>query len=370
MRDSSCGVTVKTTLTEQVDFEQLETQWRALETRSGGSFFQSWTWVGCMVRRRFPKPVLVTASIGACIVGLALFNRTRLWPFDRLWLGETGDQAFDCIYVEYNGYLLDREAPASTARCMTNVALREPLNGAALDRRLVLAGVGVPMQSGIPLERLVQTSTAPWIDFATTGPDYLASLSANTRYQIRRSNRHYEQSGPLTIHRAEDKATALTFLDSLAVLHQRAWTDRGKPGAFAQSFFVDFHRDLIARGLPRNEIDLLRIAAGNDTVGYLYNFRHRGRVLAYQSGFDYGAASQHAKPGMTCHYMAIERARNDGCTAYDFLAGDDRYKKSLANAEAQLLWLEAARTGSAATSAERLLRRVLRPNSPNFRPPA
>jgi len=39
-------------------------------------------------------------------------------------------------------------------------------------------------------------------------------------------------------------------------------------------------------GMMCGEIDLLHIAAGPQTVGYLYNFRYRGQSLAYQSGFD------------------------------------------------------------------------------------
>ena len=87
----------------------------------------------------------------------------------------------------------------------------------------------------------------------------------------------------------------------------------------------------------------MRIAAGGRAIGYLYNFRHRGRVLAYQSGFDYAAAGARQKPGLTCHRAAIDLARREGATAYDFLAGGDRYKTSLANATTQMFWLDLAR---------------------------
>jgi CelD/BcsL family acetyltransferase involved in cellulose biosynthesis len=131
------------------------------------------------------------------------------------------------------------------------------------------------------------------------------------------------------------------MLDRLAVLHQAHWTRRGKPGAFAGPAFRRFHRALLARAVPRGEADLLCIAAGGREIGYLYNFRFRERVLAYQSGFDYATAGAHEKPGMTCHHAAIEAALAEGMDCYDFLAGAQRYKSSLAGAEVPLHWLEA-----------------------------
>jgi CelD/BcsL family acetyltransferase involved in cellulose biosynthesis len=109
---------------------------------------------------------------------------------------------------------------------------------------------------------------------------------------------------------------------------------------FASADFLRFHRTLLARTLPRGEVDLLRMSAGGQTFGYLYNFRFHGRVLTYQSGFDYAAAGPHEKPGMTCHHLAIEACAAEGVDCYDFLAGADRYKTSLATGAVPLHWLE------------------------------
>jgi CelD/BcsL family acetyltransferase involved in cellulose biosynthesis len=182
---------------------------------------------------------------------------------------------------------------------------------------------------------------APRVDYAEIPGAYLESLSANARYQIRRSDRRYAARGRLAIARAEDLATALAWLDALATLHQRTWIRRQRPGAFANPRFTAFHKTLIARGFQRQEIDLLRITAGDHVVGYLYNFRHQNRVAAYQSGFDYDAAGPHEKPGLTSHHLAIEFYRAGGCRSYDFLAGDHRYKTSLSNAEETMVWLDA-----------------------------
>lgn len=333
------GRVTEVTVSTQVDFKALAEKWRDLEARAEPSFFQSWTWTGCLARERFDRPVLVEARDGGIVVALALFNRRG----GALHLGESGDPGRDSPYIEYNGVLAERgrEADLSSA-CLRAVRPLSPW-GWLTRPRVIVSGVQSSDVFSINDTHHVyhpKTLVAPWIDFSALNGDYLDALSANTRQQLRRSDRHYQAIGPLSVERADSIPQALAFLDALKDLHQASWIARGKPGAFAGAFFNRFHRALIERGFPRGEIDLLRIAAGAEIVGYLYNFRHRGHVLAYQSGFDYAGGGRHGKPGLTSHHRAIRQAIGQGAARYDFLAGDDRYKRSLANREDLLSWIE------------------------------
>lgn len=319
--------------------QALGERWRALESRSVQSFFQSWTWVGCRAAERFPHPLLLAARRDGQDVALALLNRgrSRLSPIT-LWLGESGLARFDDVYVEHNGVLGADGEHGLLDACLRTILAE---SGAT---RLVLSGVDdahlrAAQASGTEM-RVIKTQTAPFVNLAQGS--FLDGLSANTRYQLRRSARRYAERGPLHLHRAVTVAEARTVLDQLACLHQITWTERGRPGAFANPDFLHFHHALIDEALPRGEIDLLRITAGEMLVGCLYNFRYRGHVLAYQSGFDYATATPHEKPGLTCHHLAIEAAQTDGITRYDFLAGDNRYKSSLAQDATTLHWLDLA----------------------------
>ncbi len=337
---------VTLSLTPVADPERLAARWEALEARAAGSFFQSWIWTFCLAAERFPAALLLSAQIAGQDVALALFNRRGAWPGpETLWLGESGNAMLDAPFIEHNGPLLARDAPADLlARCL-RMALRAA-NPPLLGRRLVLNGVddavlAAARQAGSVALR--QSRPAPWVDFAALPPGgYLASLSGNTRHQLRRARKLHAATGPLTLHRAASIAEAHACLDALAVLHQRSWTGRGKPGAFANPAFTRFHRTLIARGWASDAIDLLRIGVGERVIGYLYNFRYRNRALAYQSGFDYAGLTAQHKPGLLCHLLAIEQYHAAGLTGYDFLAGGDRYKMSLANANQTLHWLHAA----------------------------
>ena len=323
------------------DFAALGARWRDLEQRSTGSFFQSWTWVGCLAEERFPDPILVEATEDGRTVALALFNRVRRWVGPSvLHLGESGTAELDCPYIEQNGVLTEAgRAEELTAWCLRAVASRYDL---------VLSGVGESVLAAVwRVAGLVVTErrqASRFIDLdglRATGADYLSERSANTRQQIRRSDRLYERAGPIVVERAESLESAHALLDEMAVLHQAAWTARGQPGSFARPFFRRFHRGLIASALPRGEMALLKISCSETTIGILYNFIYKGRLLAYQSGFAYLEPAVQAKPGLTCHARAVRFALDRGLEVYDFLAGEDRYKRSLADGSHQQIWARA-----------------------------
>jgi CelD/BcsL family acetyltransferase involved in cellulose biosynthesis len=324
------------------DFAALETKWRELEARSNASFFQSWTWTGCLAEQRFPDPVLVEVLERGRTIALALFNRRGR----TLYLGESGEQALDDVFIEFNGVLTEagREAEL-TQTCLHAARNTGGGRGALHRRRLVLSGVNAATLVAAQLIGTVRrTRDRPeyFVDFAAGRDSFLQRRSANTRQQLRRSDRDYAARGCITIERAGNLPQAYEFLDCLAALHQASWLARRQPGAFANPCFARFHRELISRGLGRGEIDLLRIAAGPQTIGFLYNFRYRGESLAYQSGFDHDNAGRHQKPGLTCHHQAIHLAAQWGAYRYHFLAGDDRYKRSLADRSESLHWIEVA----------------------------
>jgi CelD/BcsL family acetyltransferase involved in cellulose biosynthesis len=335
-----CGV-VNVRVSGVADFTGLGERWRDLEQRSDGSFFQSWTWVGCLAAERYPDADLVEATDAGRIVALGLFNRvSRRFGLPTLHLGETGSADLDCPYVEQNGFLVEAGHRAD----LVALCLRRLIG----THDLVLSGVGeavlASVQRAAPLTHTVRCHPSWFIDLAAirrAGQGYLAGRSANTRAQLRRSDRFYELSGPVTLERADTLSAAQAMLDAMADLHQTAWEGRGKPGSFASPFFRRFHHALIEAGFLRRDVTVMKISAGELVIGFLYNFIWRGRMSAYQSGFAYRDDETKAKPGLTCHLAAIRDALHQGVDVYDFLAGDDRYKRSLADQSHPQYWLEA-----------------------------
>jgi CelD/BcsL family acetyltransferase involved in cellulose biosynthesis len=324
----------------EIDFQRvadeagLAARWRALEAESDGGFFRGWTYVGTLFRQ-MNAPYLLS-----------------VWRFS---LHETGMADWDRLYVEHNGLLLRRGSEA-----LVPAALGEALRHGSL----ILSGVDdlhkqAAMAAGLATVR--STQFAPALDLEAlngTGKPFLDTLSANARSQIRRAMRLY---GPgLTVQRARCVEDALAFFQKLVALHQAAWRARGRAGAFAGQRIQDFHAALIRAGVPRGEVALLRVSAGERDIGFLYNFQHSGRVLSYQSGLATDADAR-LKPGLVCHALAIEQARADGFAVYDLLAGVQRYKLTLApHGGGAVHWTVVHRTGSLAARIETIRQFVQR----------
>lgn len=335
---------VTLSLTRVRDFQSLGRIWRELEERADGSFFQGWTWTGCLAEERFSDPILLEARIGPEVVALALFNRRRdRLGRERLHLGESGDPALDCPYIEHNGVLVARGQPGDLAgRCLA-AARRLPLEGRRpwLPRAIVASGVPEPLVQACG-GRILRSQRGWRADLGAVrrgGGCYLASRSPNTRQQLRRSARALAVHGPLTVARPRDAAEAMVFLAGLESLHQARWQARGRPGAFAPPFFGRFHRALVGRGWDRGEVRICRLSINGTNVAFLYNFRYRDTVLAYQSGFAELAGGAALKPGYTAHALEIRCCVEAGAETYDFLAGDSRYKRSLGDSSYMLHWV-------------------------------
>jgi CelD/BcsL family acetyltransferase involved in cellulose biosynthesis len=341
--------------------------WRDLEARADITFFLSWSWIGAWIAELGHCPPMLFGEAGGALVLLGVVVPQRrveagVIRVDGLRLHTAGERGKDCIAIEYNGFLVDRawagQADAEAVAWLLHEAI---VSGRRRDELHIVGMLDPDRATLVPAGCFVQEPyrKPSWrVDLAVvraSGGSYLDTLSANTRQQIRRSMRLYQEAGTLSATRATDVPTALCWLDGLKELHQRQWQARGEPGGFAFPFFERFQRRLVADCIPRGEVELLRIARGEQVIGYVYNLVLRGHVLAFVTGFLY-EQDKRLKPGLVCHTLSIERHLREGALLYDFLAGDTRYKSNLGAPGPDFVYLLIQRP-TPVTRMERLLRR-------------
>lgn len=179
-----------------------------------------------------------------------------------------------------------------------------------------------------------------WVDFATLNHQdaepFLNSRSANCRQQLRRAKRQIEdQFGELSIENATSVVQANQWLDALGRLHLLRWPSQNPLEGFNNPFFTTFFQNIIQDGLLSGKVQVLKIAAGEKPIGYLFNLVKDGRVSFLMSGIDYHQTDKF-KPGMLCHWLAIEKNLTSGMQIYDFLNGANRYKESLSTNRAEI----------------------------------
>lgn len=354
--------------------DALQPIWSALEARGEAPFFLSWNWIGTWLEATGALPHVVTARRDGAVVALALVQESRrrrlgVIPARIAALHETGDAGLDSIYIEYNGALRAPGEPEAIFGAMLQALTAKTRSWDELRLSAIAARAA---ESAAATGWIVEQRAASRcfaVDLAALraqGTAYVDSLGANTRQQLRRTQRLYAAHGPLDVTPARSLAEAKAFLAELKALHQQSWRRRGRDGAFATPFFERFHDRLLERLWPQRAVELLKIAAGAHVIGYLYNFIHRGSVLNYQSGFAPADDNKH-KPGLLSHALCVERHLAGGAARYDLMAGEARYKQNLAAPHESLVWLTLRRPtvlARAEQAARRLKRALVRhPNS-------
>lgn len=321
---------------------ELAAEWRDLEARARPNFFLSWYWIGAWLNSlplsARPQRVL-RATQGGRVVGLALLAeqvlRWRWLPLARaVYVNEAGNPAFDSASIEHNGLLVDAGNADGIMRAML-----EHLVGVAgcADRLRIGAMHGAP--GDLPFARAgrlrqscdeLVCRTTNLAGMRAAGLDFPPSTSARRRLHLRRSLREYGKLGEVRLECAADVTTAVDWLQRLLLLHVRRRTSLGDVSNFNLPFVRRFHERLIRSSFDAGAIQMLRITAGAEEVGYLYCFVHHGRVSFQQSGFNYELLGGKFSPGMVSLLLALRYNAGLGHEVFDFLAGDGQYKQALA----------------------------------------
>ena len=278
-------------------------------------------------------------------VALALMTRSRSsqwnrFPSSRIHIHQKGNEVCDQIWTEYNGLLVsDEHRTSAISAAMTYLQASFP------DWDELVVGAVTKEEADI----LESTSALNRHDLwccAVFGVDlqkvaenesgYLANLSKNTRYQIRRSLKLYEEStGAIQLLPAQDLSEALTYLEEVAHFHLARWGREIGESGFANPGFVKFHQNLIKESWGNQQIDFIKILSGDRVLGYFYNFLYRGTVYFYLSGLC-PETDPKLKPGLSSHSLCIQNYADKGFKYYDFMGGDDRYKASLGEQQGEL----------------------------------
>lgn len=331
------------------DIATLAGEWRELEQRVRPSFFLSWAWIGCWLDHIGARPVLVRARRAGATIALGFLTRherrRHALNVRQLLLNETGIGEQDRLTIEHNGFLA---VPDSELIRQIFFAMRHAPALGDWDE-LVLSGVsqalvGAAAAAGLSIQT-DRISADYRVDLTKTqagDADWLGRRSPNLRAQLRQARAAAERRGPVNLTPARTVDEALIFFDALRELHDRYWQSKRQPGAFDSEFLRSFHRALISDHTDDGQVELLRMSAGQEQLGYLYNFVSAGTVFNYQSGFSYSEDNRN-RPGLLAHAMAIERAISRGCTNYDFLAGDASYKARFGENAGSLTWCRAQR---------------------------
>jgi len=355
----------------------LRDEWTALLARTARAELPlTWEWMHTWwtVFGDESRQLLVLAvRDGARLVGLAPLQlhtvvlRAWLPAVRRLELLATGEPDADAICSDHLGVLAERGREREVARQLV-VYLRDELAGAWDEVHLdALDGDALgtaEMESALRDAGLAPTrlrlDACPYLPLPASWEEVQNRLDTRTRGELRRGTRRLSEHGRPELRLVTAPAELPGAFDALVALHGRRRADKGTTGAFASPAFTAFHRRLLPLALRAGWLELRTLALGGRPAVARYNFRFAGRVLYYQGGMD-AAAAPGISLGLVMDAHCIRQAVEDGHREYDFLRGDEPYKRRWTGEARELVALrvESGRPRSVALARRgaRLLRR-------------
>jgi CelD/BcsL family acetyltransferase involved in cellulose biosynthesis len=245
----------------------------------------------------------------------------------------TGEREADEIASEYLSWLAPPEA-VDTVTSLVGQALRERADDWDRVRLLNLAAeqdlhLKLPQELA-PVAQHLSVAPRPTFRIAVRPlEEYLSGLaSSNFRHRCRRALRAGADAGvELVTVTHPDEARALFSV--LAGLHQRRWSERGRPGAFDSPVFREFHEQLMPSYVGDGTGWLVGLRQGDRWLAARYHLRTGDRVFDYLSGVDTGTPPA-LGPGLLLTLHGLQWCARNGVQVYDLLAGDYEYKHKLA----------------------------------------
>lgn len=322
-----------------LQFEEVKKIWINLLAKCPHNFYLSWGWKEVWLKN-LPKDCNLSLLVGfknkipifAFFIGSRKEYRYGVLNTHQISLNSTTIKFLDKLSIEYNAILMDPEITLSLG---TLIQLMPITNWDEFHFRSIALNYFPNFEFKINLhdKYIIQKKDlfSYYVDLKIVRDadmNYMSLLSSRRRKRLREYLKAYKKEGKILTIAANTKDEALSMYEELKKFHQKTWVKRGDPGAFSNEYFDEFHRNLIASRFNKNEIQLLHIKCGQDTIGYLYNFIFNGQVLGYQCGFNYPSRKVFS-PGMICIYFAVLYNAEIGLDYYNFGEGEAYYKKTL-----------------------------------------
>jgi CelD/BcsL family acetyltransferase involved in cellulose biosynthesis len=166
-----------------------------------------------------------------------------------------------------------------------------------------------------------QVDVAPTIELPGTFDEYLNRLSSHDRHELRRKRRRMNDLGEWRVRRAHEVGWE-SDLQAFFEFHRQAPGE--KAGFFnpdRERFFRRLAADLFLFGLAR--LDVLELEG--EPVACTFSYDFRDTFSLYNSAFRSDLAKY--APGMVLVGCLIEQAIGGDKRVFDFLRGDEPYKR-------------------------------------------
>lgn len=326
-------------------FESLRDEWNALlETSQAYTIFLSWEWLFTWWKI-FGTPnklFLLTVREDSELVGIApLYLETAkfAYSFSYRQLGFLGSHHVGSDYLDF---IISPHNTATVTRAILDYLEQNRKQWDILKLTDIL-------ESSCTLHTLREywqnkfhfssrvSQTCPYVELPSTWEDFLQSIGARTRKNIRQAKRRFEKNG-YRFEVVEQRDEVAHAIDEIVDLHQGRAQSKKIVSPFGEEKFCEFHRSVIPLLAERDSAKFYFIRQNGKTLAgkYLYSDGRKryGYITAINDEF------ARLSPGVSLLAHCIEDAIAAGIDEFDFLRGRETWKTHWTSRQRQTATLE------------------------------
>lgn len=346
----------------QTEFQQLGTEWSALQQHAATSVFQTWEWQFQWWKHygagRSLYLLIVRNPQSELLGVLPLYmERTAVLPGCSVrmlrMIGTGGDTTPDYLdavvapgpeqaaaYALLLGYLRDHQEEWDCLR-LSDLADTSPFVTAARNWN---GAARWKWQEQIAARISFLTLPATW-------DEYLGALGRDRRYTIRSLRKKFLALPGARFFTWEAGRDIDAAFSRLAALHHARWEPKGEDHAFSSDAYNGFHLDVMRACHARGWLRIHCMELADEIIAMYYCYAWRGTTYYFQGGFD--PRHERLRPGLSLMGYAIEQAIAEGQQHFDMLRGEYEYKKQWAR-ETRVTLLRVCHRPGLATSLYRM----------------
>jgi CelD/BcsL family acetyltransferase involved in cellulose biosynthesis len=214
---------------------------------------------------------------------------------------------------------------------------RAALWGIPADSPIAAALAAEAADHGWSAETSVE-ALSPALALPSSWDEYVAGLAKHDRHELRRKLRNLEAGGSVGYQAAVSAAAIAPEMDRLLALMRAS---RAAKAAFLTPTMEAFFRDLATSFADLGMVRLATMTLDGAPVAMLFCFETASTMLLYNSGYD--PARSPLAVGLLSKALAVRDAIERGKLAFDFLRGDEPYKRHLGGMPREVLTFDLRR---------------------------
>ena len=176
---------------------------------------------------------------------------------------------------------------------------------------------------------LIKTN-APFIKNEEGFEILLQNFKGKKRYNLNREKKRLFKIHDVKLNKVDSIKELDSALENLFHLHNNRTKNKGIVSTFSSPKIYSFHRDLMFKIYDKGWLSIYFLCSDNNPIAAAYGFVFGKRYSYYQSGMD--MKWEKFSPGKILIFEIIrEEFQKNGVLEFDFLAGDENYKKFWTN---------------------------------------